>query len=117
MVYAPVAVPAPKAHDEPFVEAFSESAGGMQGDPYDEIDGVPHADASVAEGDHEDDVLLPQEHGASPASGDLDGARLVALNMALNGDSREETWRYLTENFEVPDPDRLLDEVYAAIGG
>lgn len=53
----------------------------------------------------------------SPASDDLDGARLVALNMALNGDSREDTGRYLEENFEVPDRERLLDEVYAAIEG
>jgi DivIVA domain-containing protein len=53
----------------------------------------------------------------SPTSGDLDGARLVALNMALNGDSREETGRYLAENFEVPDREQLLDEVYAAIEG
>ncbi len=35
--------------------------------------------------------------------------------MALNGDSREATGRYLAENFAVPDPERLLDEVYAAI--
>jgi DivIVA domain-containing protein len=63
---------------------------------------------------------LPREVAAelpSPASGDLDGARLVALNMALNGDSRDETGRYLAENFEVPDRERLLDEVYAAIEG
>jgi hypothetical protein len=53
----------------------------------------------------------------SPTSTDLDGARLVALNMALNGDSREDTSRYLEENFAVPDRERLLDEVYAAIEG
>ena len=35
--------------------------------------------------------------------------------MALNGDSREATDRYLAENFDVPDRERLLDEVYAAI--
>ena len=51
------------------------------------------------------------------ASDDLDGARLVALNMALNGDSREETGRYLADNFEIAEPERLLDEVYAAIEG
>jgi len=50
-------------------------------------------------------------------NGDLDGARLVALNMALNGDSREETDRYLAENYEVADRQKLLDEVYAAIEG
>ncbi len=50
-------------------------------------------------------------------NGDLDGARLVALNMALNGDSREEADRYLAENYEVADRQKLLDEVYAAIEG
>jgi hypothetical protein len=50
-------------------------------------------------------------------SDDLDGARLVALNMALNGDSRQDTGRYLAENFEIAEPERLLDEVYAAIEG
>lgn len=120
----PVSAPAPEVHEEPFVEAFSETSGGMQGDPYDELDGVPHAEAPpvvAAPGEyaHGEQPLLPGEphEGASPSSGDLDGARLVALNMALNGDSREETGRYLSENFEVPDPDRLLDEVYAAIEG
>jgi hypothetical protein len=54
----------------------------------------------------------------APAGGeDLDGARLVALNMALNGDSREAADRYLAENFDVADRERLLDEVYAAIEG
>ena len=42
---------------------------------------------------------------------------MVALNMALNGDSRQDTGRYLAENFEIPEPERLLDEVYAAIEG
>jgi hypothetical protein len=53
----------------------------------------------------------------SSVAGDVDGARLVALNMALNGDSREDTGRYLAENFEIAEPERLLDEVYAAIEG
>jgi hypothetical protein len=50
-------------------------------------------------------------------NGDLDGARLVALNMALNGDSREATDRYLAEHYEVADRAKLLDEVFAAIEG
>ena len=37
--------------------------------------------------------------------------------MALNGQSREETDRYLAENFELDDRGSLLDEVYAAVGG
>lgn len=58
----------------------------------------------------------PPEQSATE-NGDLDGARLVALNMALNGDSREQTDRYLAENYEVADRQKLLDEVYAAIEG
>lgn len=47
--------------------------------------------------------------------GDVEGARLIALNMALNGQDRAETDRYLAENFDLSDRDRLLDEVYASI--
>jgi len=56
---------------------------------------------------------------AAPATGaeDLDGARLIALNMALNGEPREQAERYLAENFELSDREKLLDEVYAAIEG
>lgn len=58
--------------------------------------------------------------GTGPAevdSGDLDSARLVALNMALNGDSREDAERYLAENFTLADRGKLIDEVFAAIEG
>ncbi len=54
---------------------------------------------------------------AAAAPGDLDGARLIALNMALNGESRADTERYLAENFQLPDRLKLIDEVYAAIEG
>jgi hypothetical protein len=56
--------------------------------------------------------------GTSPAetdSSDLDSARLVALNMALNGDSREDAERYLAANFTLADRGKLIDEVFAAI--
>jgi hypothetical protein len=54
---------------------------------------------------------------ASPAAtnGDLDGARLIALNMALNGESRADADRYLAENFQLADRQKLIDEVFAAI--
>jgi cell division septum initiation protein DivIVA len=52
-----------------------------------------------------------------PDSSDLDSARLVALNMALNGDSREDAERYLAENFTLADRGKLIDEVFAAIEG
>jgi DivIVA domain-containing protein len=47
--------------------------------------------------------------------GDTEGARLIALNMALNGTPREETARYLSENFQLADAGGLLDEVYASV--
>jgi hypothetical protein len=50
-------------------------------------------------------------------NGDLDGARLVALNMALNGEPREDADRYLAENYQLADRAKLIDEVYAAIEG
>ncbi len=52
----------------------------------------------------------PVHHG-----GDAEGARLIALNMALNGTPREETERYLSENFHLADTGGLLDEVYASV--
>jgi len=55
------------------------------------------------------------EPRAGADNGDLDGARLIALNMALNGDSRAATDRYLAEHYELGDRQKLLDEVYAAI--
>ena len=51
------------------------------------------------------------------ADEDVEGARLIALNMALNGQSREETDRYLAENFDLRDRGSLLDEVYASVEG
>jgi DivIVA domain-containing protein len=54
---------------------------------------------------------------AGAGGGDLDGARLIALNMALNGESRADTERYLAENFQLPDRLKLIDEVYSAIEG
>jgi hypothetical protein len=60
----------------------------------------------------EPDVHVDPE---APENGDLDGARLIALNMALNGESREDADRYLAENFQLADRQRLIDEVYAAI--
>jgi len=72
--------------------------------------------APVAEGAAPAPAAEPQpDKEAVP--GDLDGARLVALNMALNGESRAETERYLAENFELPDRLKLIDEVYAAVEG
>jgi DivIVA domain-containing protein len=58
----------------------------------------------------------PRTQPGGPATGDdTEGARLIALNMALNGTPREETERYLAENFKLRDRDGLLDEVYESV--
>jgi len=62
------------------------------------------------------EAAVPLEAGPEPERvADVEGARLIALNMALNGQAREETARYLAENFDLPDREQLLDEVYATI--
>jgi DivIVA domain-containing protein len=53
----------------------------------------------------------------APKNGDSAAARIVALDMAFSGTPREEIDRYLAENYDVPDREALLDEVYAATGG
>ncbi len=61
-----------------------------------------------------------EPHGAvEPQNGadDTEGARLIALNMALNGTPREEIDRHLAENFKLADRGALLDEVYASVEG
>jgi DivIVA domain-containing protein len=68
------------------------------------------------------DAELATVLGAEPATAvggegdDAEGARLVALNMALNGTPREETDRYLAEHYALADREGLLDEVYATVG-
>lgn len=57
---------------------------------------------------------------AAPAggdTGDVDGARLIALNMALNGASREETDAYLRDNFDLADRASLVAEAFATLEG
>jgi DivIVA domain-containing protein len=79
------------------------------------IDQLSHEEALPQAGE---ESFEPEEEIAQTAeSADLDGARLVALNMALNGETREDTEHYLLQNFQLPDRAKLLDEVYAAIEG
>lgn len=56
----------------------------------------------------------PPSNGAH--SDDEAGARLVALNMALEGTPRDETARFLGEHYELADLDALLDDVYSSAG-
>jgi DivIVA domain-containing protein len=62
-------------------------------------------------------ISEPTAAEAADGADDTEGARLIALNMALNGTPREETDRYLAENFQLSDRAGLLDEVYASVDG
>jgi cell division septum initiation protein DivIVA len=91
---------------------------------------VAEAEAPAAESEADEDAAESDESataatGSSASSGnggganedDAEGARLIALNMALNGTPREETAKYLDENFSLTDAGGLLDEVYASVEG
>jgi hypothetical protein len=67
----------------------------------------------VAESDRDSETLAQPASIAKPIP---EGARLVALNMALSGTPRDETARYLRDNYDLQDPDPLLDDVYAKVG-
>jgi DivIVA domain-containing protein len=69
----------------------------------------------------EETIPAPPQPAPAPSNGaaaeDEEAARLVALNMALSGVSREDAKKDLGEQFDVPDLDGLLDDVYARAGG
>lgn len=93
---------------------------------------LPEEELAEAEAELEledDDVLVVEEvevveieeadvpvDDAGGSEEEEEGARLVALNMALNGVPREETDRYLAENFDLSDRGTVLDDVYARVG-
>ncbi|MBV9817669.1 MAG: DivIVA domain-containing protein [Solirubrobacterales bacterium] len=106
--------------EEPLVEPAGEA--GWPVAPAGEADPLAGHDApTIVNGevpaDHvtEGGVSGGTEFGSSGE--DTEGARLIALNMALNGTPREETAKYLRENFSLTDAGGLLDEVYASVEG
>ena len=74
----------------------------------------------AAQPDADDPEIAEAEALSAPepetGGGRNEGARLIALNMALSGTPREETARYLDDNFELEDVDGMLDDVYARAG-
>jgi DivIVA domain-containing protein len=125
---APAAEPADDVPDAP-AEAAVEAAPDVVESPADAgapLDGVAEAPTAVV--DQGEQPVAYEEPVGEPAassveatshagSDDTEGARLIALNMALNGTPREETDRYLAENFQLADRVGLLDEVYASVEG
>lgn len=83
------------------------------------------ASPPVREADELDDELIAEVESVAAKAPEVsmpeepaepEGARVIALKMALDGASRDETARYLSENFEIADAGALLDEVYAKAG-
>ena len=100
-----------RASGERLVEglaALQASVGDAQGE------GEPPA--PVAPPEPEPEPAAKPAEAAPPKDEDEAGARIIALNMALGGSSREETAAYLSEHFSLSDPEALLDDVYAKVG-
>ncbi|MEA2333000.1 MAG: hypothetical protein QOH58_3138 [Thermoleophilaceae bacterium] len=84
-------------------------------DPEADDELIAEAEAVAARKPEPEPEPEPEEPPAAPAAAP-EGARVLALKMALDGRPREETAGYLRENFELEDPEALLDEVYARAG-
>jgi len=104
-----------EAREEAAESAAAEPAAAP---PAAELAEEPAAEPAPAEEaapeESEPPTASPAQPAASSGAGP-EGARVIALNMALGGSSREETAHYLSENFELDDPEALLDEVYARV--
>jgi vacuolar-type H+-ATPase subunit H len=78
---------------------------------------APRSPAPVtpAEPEEDPDIALAED-AAVGRDEDVEGARLVALNMALDGASRADVERHLRDEHGLRNPAPLLDEVFASIG-
>ncbi len=98
------------------LRAVKEGIGAMSSEPPAEPEPVPEPDpVPEPEPVPEPDPVADDPTPSPPNGEGVEGARLIALNMALNGSARDETAHYLSENFQLDDPDALLDEVYARV--
>jgi hypothetical protein len=118
---APEPAPEPQyAAPQPEEESLKFQGDELQ--PSEDIPPAPDREPFVPEPEPVSERSLPDMAPPEPAStgggggAGSEGARLIALNMALNGTPRQETAAYLAENFDLPDQDALLDEVYSRAG-
>ena len=76
---------------------------------------VPEPDGAPSSAEPPEPPAAPGARPASRPLAGLDdaGARLIALNLALSDTPRDEAARQLRD--QVPDPERLVDEVYASV--
>jgi hypothetical protein len=113
----PVEPPALDGEDEELEAPVADLPSAIEPEPEPEPEPVAPEPASAANGASEEAAPAPVSAAAPAGGGGPEGARLVALNMALNGTPREEAARYLTDNFTLDDQDAILDDVYSRVGG
>jgi hypothetical protein len=83
--------------------------------PEDPVTGAPETvDGSVEEPAAPE---LPLTGVSQARSTDVAGARMVALNLVLDGVPRDEIEAHLDERYALEDRASLLDELYAKQGG
>ena len=106
--------PEPELAEEPEPVEEEESEPDSEPEALDEP--KPAEEAGKAEGGPSTDELIAQLRSGGPAApadgGDEGAARLIAMNMALDGASREDVDRHLSEEYGLTDNDALLDEVF-----
>ena len=56
----------------------------------------------------------PREVAPAPLDTCVDAARLVAIEMAVAGRSREDAGRHIRDHYEIADVEALLDDVFGA---
>ncbi len=115
----PVQEPAPSRAGAQPAPVMADDPGDLE-DPDEPEAGLERVGGRGTAEEPEPEPAQPTSPDAGAGAGadeDVEGARLIALNMALNGQSRRETDRYLEENFDLSDRDALLDEVYASVEG
>jgi len=106
-----------EAVEPELAEAEETAVDGPAVEEEDEVEVEEEEPAAEVEEEEEETEEAPAAESGGRSIRGAEGARLIALNMALNGTPRDETARYLSQNFDLDDQDALLDEVYARVGG
>ena len=108
---------AAQAETEPEPEPVPEPS-----PPQPEVDPTPVTvpePAPAREPEPEPPPIPEPQPGPPPAAGNgahEQAARLVAMKMALDGSSREEIAQHLADNYELANPEELLDAVLERAG-
>jgi hypothetical protein len=124
----PVGTPAPIAHAgavEPPPVPDPPASAAIAEDPIEDeppvAEQLPVEDAETIDGVLDESPAAPElplsDLPPAQRSTDVAGARMVALNLVLDGVPRDEIEAHLDERYALEDPAGLLDELYAKQGG